>query len=47
MHTLESVQKNKKHKIPGDFQIQIDHFIPARKPDVVIVKKRRKAQNLV
>ena len=40
MHKPESVVENKTHKILWNFEIQTDHQIPARRPDLVINKKR-------
>ena len=37
MHNLESVQKNKTHKVSWDFEIQMDHLISARRPNLVVV----------
>ena len=39
MHKLEAVQEM--HKILWDFEIQTDHLIPDRKPDLVIIRKKR------
>ena len=47
MHNLESVQDNKTHKILWDFDIQTDHLISARRPDVVIVNKEIRASRIV
>ena len=41
MHKPESVLENEMHKILWDFEIQIDHLILARRPDLVIVKKKK------
>ena len=41
MHNPESVLKNEMHKVLWDFEIQIDHLISARRPDLVIVNKNR------
>ena len=40
MHNLESVQENKTHNTLWDFEIQTDHQISARRPDIVIVNKK-------
>ena len=40
MHNPESVQENETHQILWDFEIQTDHLISARQPDLVIIKKR-------
>ena len=42
MHKLESVQKNKRHKIIWNFKIETEHLIPARKPDLVIISKKKR-----
>ena len=42
MHTPESVLENELHKILWDFQIQTDHLISARRPDLEIVKEKKK-----
>ena len=34
-HNIESVLENKMHRILWDFQIQRDHLISARRPDLV------------
>ena len=39
MLKLESVFENKTHKILGDFEIQMDHSILARRPDLVFIRK--------
>ena len=36
------VLQNKIHKIRWDFEVQIDHRIPARKPDVELINKKKK-----
>ena len=41
MHKPESVLENETHKILLDFEIQTDHIIPARRSDLVIVKKKK------
>ena len=42
MHNPESVQENETHKLLWDFEIQTDHLISARRPDQVIVNKKKK-----
>ena len=42
MHNPESILENETHKILWDFEIQTDHLIPARRPDLVIVNKKKK-----
>ena len=47
MHKPESVLEKETHKIFGDFAIQADHLIFPRRPDLVIVfKKKNKSKNL-
>ena len=41
MHNLESVLENETHKVFGDFETQTDQQIPARKPNLEIVNKKR------
>ena len=41
MHKLESIQENNMHKILWDFEVQTDHLIPARRPDVVWINKKK------
>ena len=42
MHNSESVLKNYKHKLLWDVDIQTDHLISARRPDLMIINKRKK-----
>ena len=42
MHKPESVLKFETHKIMCDFEIQTDHLIPARKPYIMIINKKKK-----
>ena len=42
MHEPESMLENETHKILWDFEKQTDHFTPARKPDWVIIKKKKR-----
>ena len=44
MHKPESVQVNKTHKLPWDFETQMDHQISARRPDLIIIIKRELAE---
>ena len=45
MHKLESILKNEKHEILWNFVIQMNHQIPARKPNLVL--KTKKKENLL
>ena len=42
MHNPESVLENETHKISRDFEVQTDHLISARRPDIEIVNKKKK-----
>ena len=42
MHNPECVVENEMHKILGDFKIQTDDLVQARRPDLVIVYKKKK-----
>ena len=41
-HKPESVQQNEVHKILWNFKIQINHLIPTRIPDVVVINKKKR-----
>ena len=40
IHNPESVLENETHKLPWGFEIQTDHLISTRRPDLVIVNKK-------
>ena len=42
MHNPASVIENATHKLLWDFNIQTDHLIPARRPDSLIIKRKKK-----
>ena len=42
LHQPKSVLENETHKILWDFEVQIDHIISARRPNQVIVNKKKK-----
>ena len=44
MNNPESALENKTYKLLWDFEIQTDHFILARRPDLLIVKKKKKKE---
>ena len=47
MHKPESIRENDTYKILYDFEIETDHLIPARWPDHVLIrKKKKKKKNL-
>ena len=41
MHNPEPVTENDSHKLLWDFSIQTDHLIPARRPDLIIINKKK------
>ena len=41
VHNLESVLENETYKILWDFEINMDHLITARQPDIVIINKKK------
>ena len=41
MHNPAPVLENDTHKLLWDFNIQTDHLIPARRPDLMITNKKR------
>ena len=47
MHNPKSALENEMHKILWDFDIQTDHLISARRPDLIIIneKKKKKAKS--
>ena len=42
MHNSSPVLENDTHKLLWDFNIQTDHQIPARTPDLIIINKKKK-----
>ena len=45
MHTPAPVLENDTHKLLWDFDIQTDHLIPARRPDLIIINKKKKRKS--
>ena len=43
MHNPAPVLENDSDKLPWDFNIQTDHLIPARRPDLIIINKKKRA----
>ena len=41
MHNPVSVLENDTHKLLRDFEIQMDHLILARRPDLILIYKKR------
>ena len=42
MHNPAPVLENATHKLLWDFNIQTDHLIPARRPDLIIINNKKK-----
>ena len=42
MHNPESVLENEMHKLFCDFEIQMDHLILARQPNLVMINKKKR-----
>ena len=42
MHNLAPVLENDTHKLLWDFNIQTDHLIPARRPDLTIINNKKR-----
>ena len=42
MHNLVPVTENDTHKLLWDFDIHTDHLISARRPDLIIINKKKK-----
>ena len=47
MHNPAPVLENDTHKLQWDFNIQTDHLIPARRPDLIIINKRKRICKIV
>ena len=41
MHNPALVLENDSHKLLWDFNIETDHLIPARRPDLIIISKKK------
>ena len=42
MHNPAPILENDSHKLLWDFNIQTDHLIPARRPDLILINKKKK-----
>ena len=42
MHNTAPILENVTHKLLWDFNTQTDHLIPARRPDLIIINKKKK-----
>ena len=47
MHNPAPVLENDSHKLLWDFNMQTDHLIPARRPDLIIINKRKRICKIV
>ena len=47
MHNPAPVLENATHKLLWDFDIQTDHLIPARRPDLIIINKKKRTCKIV
>ena len=47
MHNPAGVWENETHKLLWDFDIHTDHLISARRPDVIIINKKRRICKIV
>ena len=47
MHNSEYVLENETHKLPWDFEIQTDHRISARRPDLIIINEKERTCRIV
>ena len=47
MHNPAPVIENNTHKLLWDFNIQSDHLIPARRPDLIIINKKKRICKIV
>ena len=47
MHNPTPILENASHKLLWNFNIQTDHLIPARRPDLIIINKKRRTCKIV
>ena len=47
MHNPAPVLENDSHKLLWDFNIQTDYLIPARRPDLIIINKRKRICKII
>ena len=47
MHNPAPVQENDSHKLLWEFNIKTDHLIPTRRPDLIIINKRKRIRKIV
>ena len=44
MHNSADILENATHKLLWDFEIQTDHLIPTRWPDLIKINKKKKRE---
>ena len=47
IHNPAPVPENDTHKLLWNFNIQTDHLIPARRPDLIIINKKKRICKIV
>ena len=47
MHNPATILVNDTHKLQWDFDIQTDHRISARRPDLIIINQKKKISKIV
>ena len=47
MHNPAAVQENDTHKLLWEFDIQTDHLISARRPDLIVINKKKRTCKIV
>ena len=47
LHNPAPVLENDSHKLQWDFSIQTDHLIPARRPDLIIINRKKRISKIV
>ena len=47
MHNPVPVLENDTHKLLWDFDIQTDHLISARRPDLIVINKKKRIRKIV
>ena len=47
MHNPASVMENETHKLLRDFDLQTDHLISTRRPDLIIIKKKNRTYRII
>ena len=47
MHNPAPILENDSHKLQWDFNIQTDHLIPSRRPDLIIINKKMRICKIV